>query len=260
MSAAPAWDPQQYHRFRGLRLRPAVELFSRVSLENPHLVHDIGTGGGEIARLMTQRWPAARVIGSDSSAAMLDKARQEDSGVEWMELDVNDWRPDSEADLIFANAVLHWLPDHDELFPRLMAGLVVGGQLAVQMPMSWWQPSHQAIRASLAALGTAAGAALGETMATPNVAQPDFYWEILQPVASAIDIWETTYQQALTGPDPVFEWISGSILRPVIAGLPADQFEQFAADCRQRLRAAYPSQPDGITLFPFRRLFIVATR
>lgn len=260
MPPAATWDPVQYHRFSDLRLRPAIELLTRVSLEDPALVHDIGTGGGEIARLMKQRWPHATVIGSDSSSEMLDEARRSASAVDWRQIDLSDWHPQPEHDVIYANAVLHWLPRHDELFDRLVGGLRDGGELAVQMPMSWWQPSHQAIRAALEALDSSAGATLGRQMAEPNVAQPDWYWQVIKPLVSELDIWETTYQQVLSGTDPVFEWISGSILRPVFSALPPDQLERFDADCRERLRQAYPQQIDGTTLFPFRRLFLVARR
>lgn len=254
------WDPDQYHRYGDLRLRPALELFARVSVDSPALVHDIGTGGGEIARLAKSRWPSARVIGSDSSPEMLATAQEQPSEVEWHQLDIADWRPEPEHDLIYSNAVLHWLPEHSELFPRLVAGLRNGGQLAVQMPLSWWQPSHRSIRAALRELGTAQGEALAAAMDEPNVHQAAFYWDTLRPHVADLDIWETTYHQVLAGADPVFEWVSGSILRPVFAGLPPDQLERFSVACREKLLSDYPQRPDGTTLFPFRRLFIVATK
>ena len=175
------WDPTQYHRYGDLRLRPALDLFARISVDSPVLVHDIGTGGGEIARLATVRWPSAQVVGSDSSIEMLEQARVEPSAVEWQRLDIAEWQPAAEHDVIYSNAVLHWLPDHGELFPRLVGGLRDGGQLAVQMPMSWWQPSHQSIRASLRELGTAEGDALADSMEEPNVNQPSFYWDAIRP-------------------------------------------------------------------------------
>jgi trans-aconitate 2-methyltransferase len=260
MSQQPVWDPGQYHRFGDLRLRPALELFARISVENPSVVHDIGTGGGEIAGLMAQRWPNARVIGSDSSQEMLDKAADSAPSVEWRLLDVADWRPAAEHDVIYANAVLHWLSDHDEAFPRLVAGLVSDGELAVQMPMSWWQPSHQVIRETLAHLNGPEAAALGKSMEQPNVFPPDRYYDILRPIVSSLDIWETTYQQTLTGRDPIFEWVSGTMLRPILTQLPANDAARFSELCRRGLREAYPPQTDGTTLFPFRRLFVVARR
>jgi trans-aconitate 2-methyltransferase len=210
---------------------------------------------------MAQRWPAARVIGSDSSQAMLDKAASTASSVEWRLVDLVNWQPDAtEHDVIYGNAVLHWLDDHEEVFPRLVSGLTPGGQLAVQMPLSWWQPSHQVIREALATLPGPEAEALSASMAKPNVYQPHRYYEILHPIVGELDIWETTYQQILTGDDPVFDWVSGSILRPVFTQLPPDDADRFSALCRRRLRAAYPQQLDGTTLFPFHRLFIVARR
>jgi len=260
MSQFAVWDPHQYHRYEDLRLRPALELLSRISIETPSLVHDIGTGGGEIARMMALRWPGARVIGSDSSREMLAKAAKTASSVEWRRLDLADWQPEPEHDVIYGNAVLHWVGDHSSVFPRLMRGLVPGGELAVQMPMSWWQPSHQVIRETLAQLSGPVVETLAASMAEPNVHPPAHYYEILRPLTSNLDIWESTYHQMLSGEDPVFEWVSGSILRPILTQLPAEEVAHFSVLCRRALREAYPAEPDGTTLFPFHRLFIVARR
>ncbi|MCP5113471.1 MAG: methyltransferase domain-containing protein, partial [bacterium] len=172
MSTSATWNPAQYHRHSDLRLRPALELFNRISAESPSLVHDIGTGGGEIARLMALRWPQATVIGSDSSQEMLDTAQATtaaEARIRWDLLDLNEWQPDGDHDVIYANAVLHWLPDHSEILPCLVDGLTAGGELAGQMPMSWWQPSHLAIRQTLAAMSTPEADSLAAFMATPNV-------------------------------------------------------------------------------------------
>lgn len=260
MSRRAVWDPSQYHRYADLRLRPALDLFSRISVEEPSLVHDIGTGGGEVARLMAERWPEARVVGSDNSSEMLAKAAETDSSVEWRLLDLAEWQPAAEHDVIYGNAVLHWLANHEELFPRLINGLTKGGELAVQMPLAWWQPSHQVIRQTLSELPGSEAEALRASMAEPNVYRPERYYDILRPIADELDIWETTYQQILTGEDPVFEWVSGSILRPVFSQLPAAEADRFSELCRPALRAAYPRRADGTTLFPFHRLFIVARR
>ena len=257
------WDPEQYHRYADLRLRPAIELFNRISLDSPQTVHDIGTGGGDIARLMEQRWPAAQITASDSSAEMLDAAKSktpDGSRIHWELLDLNEWRPAEEFDVIYGNAVLHWLPDHPEIFPRLVGGLRPGGQLAVQMPLSWYQPSHRAIRATLQSLGSTEADALAEFMGVANVALPDVYYEILRPLVTELDIWTTEYQQVLGGADPVFEFVKGSILRPVFTQLPEADAAEFTARLKGRLGEAYPQQTDGSTLFPFRRIFIVAGR
>jgi len=257
---APFWDPAQYHSFGDKRLRPALELLSRLTATAPRVVHDIGTGGGEIARLMADRWPDARVLGSDSSPDMLAKARSESSTVEWQEIDIATWHPANGHDVIYANAALHWLGDHEELFPRLIRALAPGGELAVQVPLSWWQPSHEVIRKTLGELSSPEALELTQKMSVPNVQQASWYYDLVAPLVASLDIWETTYHQVLDGEDPVFEWVSGSIIRPVMSALDTVEYEQFARACRARLRAAYQRRADGTTLFPFRRLFMVARR
>ena len=79
-------------------------------------------------------------------------------------------------------------------------------------------------------------------------------------MSSAVDIWETTYLHALEGDDPVFDWVSGTGLRPFVQRLQGDERDAFLAAYRTRLRDAYPRRADGTTVFPFRRLFGVARR
>lgn len=149
--AGTHWDPSQYLKFADHRLRPALELLNRVPLASARVVYDLGCGSGEITRLIAERWPSARVYGLDNSKEMLGKAAaSEPSGVEWVEADIRSWQPDHTPDLLYANATLHWVEDHQVLFPRLVGFLRAGGCLAVQMPLSWGAPSHRLMRETLA--------------------------------------------------------------------------------------------------------------
>lgn len=252
------WDPAQYGRFGSQRERAAVELLAAVSLDAPALVHDIGCGRGEMARAMAQRWPDARVIGSDLSDQMLDVARAGGGRVEWRRIDLATWRPEPVHDLLYANAVLHWLDDHDVVFPRLAAGVKEGGVLAVQMPQSWPQPSHVTFREVLAAT-VPERTDLHERFARNWVRPAATYRELLLPLFDAIDIWETTYHQVLEGEDPVLQFVKGSLLTATIEELADGEYEVFEAAYRQALREIYPPNSDGTTTFPFSRLFIVAS-
>ena len=256
---SPAWDPGQYERYTDQRLRPALELLARVHLEAPERVFDLGCGTGRVTRLLAERWPTARVVGLDNSAAMLEQARGESSRVEWVEADAASWRPDEPADLIYSNATLHWLDDHAGLFPRLLEHLRPGGVLAVQMPLSWDLPSHRLLRETLAQ-GPHGSDALRTRLARRWVDDAPVYYDLLAPGAASIDVWETEYLQQLQGDDPVLEWVSGTTLRPVFEELEGEARQAFLADYCARLRAQYPRRADGTTLFPFRRLFLVATR
>src|SRR5437868_4777116 len=132
-----AWDPAQYLKFAGPRLRPAVDLLQHIELESPAVVYDLGAGAGNVTRLIAGRWPTARVVGVDGSAEMLAKAAAENPGIEWQQADLAAWRPQRPADVIYSNAALHWLDDHDRLLPGLFRALAPGGTLAVQMPRNF---------------------------------------------------------------------------------------------------------------------------
>lgn len=252
------WDPAQYGRFGSQRLRAAFELLAAVHLTDPDLVHDVGCGRGEMARAMADRWPTAHVIGSDLSEEMLDTARAAGGRVEWRRLDLTTWQPEATHDLIYANAVLHWLPDHTDVLPRLAGGLRPGGVLAVQMPQSWPQPSHVTFREVLEA-EVPTRTDLHARFASNWVDPPSSYRQLLQPLFDDIEIWETTYHQVLTGPDPVLEFVKGSLLTAVIDALDAADYAAFETTYREKLRTVYPPNPDGTTTFPFSRLFVVAS-
>ena len=93
----------------------------------------------------------------------------------------------------------------------------------------------------------------------PRSHNPQDYLHALAPIAETVDAWETTYLHVLSGPDPVFEWTTGTGARPTLAALPPDLRESFAAQFAQRLRAAYPPESYG-TVLPFRRVFVVARK
>ncbi|HSB25350.1 MAG TPA: methyltransferase domain-containing protein [Burkholderiaceae bacterium] len=252
-----AWNPDQYLKFAAPRLRPAVDLLARVPLAAPRSIHDLGCGAGNVTRLLADRWPAAAVTGVDDSASMLAKAAQENPGITWVEQSVATWSAPEPADLIYSNAALHWLPDHGSLFPRLLQQLAPGGVLAVQMPRNFDAPSHRLIGDTVRSGPW--HARLARMLGPSPVAEPAFYYDVLAPRVAQLDIWETEYLQVLEGADPVKEWTKGTWLKQFLDALPAAERAPFEADYAARLRVAYPPRGDGRTLFPFRRLFIVAT-
>jgi trans-aconitate 2-methyltransferase len=258
-----SWDPGQYLAFADHRLRPALELLARVPLAAPRLVYDLGCGTGDVTRTIADRWPGATVYGLDNSPDMLAKAAATPGRVGWIEADVRAWQPDEAPDLIYSNAALQWVEGHRELFPRLLGLLAPGGCLAVQMPLSWGAPSHVLMRRTLddggpggAPLGTDA---LRRAVARKWVDDAAEYYDLLADRAMQVDVWETEYLQVLDGPDPVLEWVTGTGLRPILDGLDDGERAIYLDTYARRLREAYPTRPDGRTLYPFRRLFIVAT-
>lgn len=258
MIDAPAWDPDQYQRFRAQRDRAALDLLSRLPDMAPDEVWDLGCGTGEHAALMKRRWPQAQVHGLDSSRDMLARARALPDEVHWIEGDVGAWAPERPADLILANASLQWLPDHGALFGRLADQLAPGGVFACQMPMAF-ETRHHTIMRETAATGPWAGALAGVDTIAPLL-DAEAYYGALAGVCSDIDIWSTTYLQVLEGEDAVLEWMKGTALRPYLTALSDAMQDAFLSALSERLSGAFPMRAEGMTLMPFPRLFVIARR
>ncbi|WP_342803857.1 methyltransferase domain-containing protein [Luteipulveratus flavus] len=256
------WDPAQYERFADHRTRPFFDLLDRVGAENPSLVVDLGCGNGPLTLAMAQRWPAARVVGVDSSVDMLERARalDRDARVEWVHADVAAWdlAAVGSPDVVISNATLQWVPTHRELVPRWLEALVPGGWFAMQVPGNFAAPSHVAIREVAAAQPR--GAELTAALREAPVGEPASYADLLAPSCPRLDVWETTYLQVLDPAGeqdaPVLEWVKGTALRPLLDLLKGAEREAFLDDLRARLAREYPRSAYG-TPFPFRRIFAV---
>lgn len=249
------WNPAAYARFGGLRLRPALDLLARVgALPEKGAVVDLGCGAGAVAPALKARWPARKLLGVDASPAMLVEAAACGAYRRCDLADIATWAPRKPAALIFSNAVLHWLPDHAGLIARLAGCLAPGGTLAVQMPRQDFAPSHRFLREFAAEMfpdrfDPAAWA--------PPVAEPADYARLLAPLGAA-EVWQTDYLQRLApaeGGHPVRRFTESTTLRPFAEKLDPAELARLLARYDEALGAAYPAEPDGSVLFPFRRVF-----
>jgi trans-aconitate 2-methyltransferase len=252
----PTWDDAQYLLFEDQRTRPARELLGRVPLVSAQRVVDLGCGPGNSTALLRQRWPEARLTGVDSSAEMLARARHDHSGIEWVEADAGHFVAGEPLDVLFANALLQWLPAHDVLLPALFRQLAPGGVLAVQVPRNFSEPSHRLMHEA----GGAWAQRLAGVRAKDPVHSPAFYYDLLAPEARSVDIWQTTYEHVMADPAAIVDWVKGTGLRPFLEALGAEQRPAFLEAYTRGIDAAYPARSDGRRLFSFPRLFIVAVR
>ncbi len=249
-------DPVQYARFSDQRSRPFFNLLERVPQGDFRRIVDLGCGSGELTVSLAERWPQASVLGLDNSAQMLEKAWQHQmpGRLEFLNGDIVDYA--EPADLIFANAALQWVDDHTTIFPRLVELLNPGGVLAVQMPFSHVQRSHELLEETVR---TGPWATRLEAWHRFRVEPLASYVEQMLELGCEIDAWETTYYFVLQGENPVLEWVKGTSLQPILTLLDTSEREQFTAQYAGKLRDAYPPTSHG-TVYPFRRIFFVARR
>ena len=140
------WSAAQYVKFEQERTRPVRDLVAADSARAPRSAADIGCGPGNSTEVLRERYPEARIVGVDSSPDMIEAARKRLPGIAFEVADIREWRPKEPFDVILANAVLQWIPDHETLLPALIGALAPGGALAVQMPDNLDEPSHRLMR------------------------------------------------------------------------------------------------------------------
>jgi trans-aconitate 2-methyltransferase len=259
---AARWDPAQYDRYADERGRPFRDLTARITGTQPRRVVDLGCGPGSLTALLADRWPDAAVTGVDSSAEMIEAARslERHGRLGFVQADVRTYRPDGPVDVVTANAVLQWVPDHLDVVAQAASWLTPGGVLAIQVPDNFTEPSHVLLRDLR--LSAAWRDRLGDGAdREAGVERPERYLEAMAAAGLVPDVWQTTYLHVLGGPDPVLEWMKGTALRPVLSRLADDAAatERFLAELAPALAAAYPPGPAG-TVFPFRRTFAVGRR
>lgn len=260
------WQPQKYLAFAEERARPARDLLAQVPLDDAPTVYDLGCGPGNSTTLLVERFARARVIGIDSSPAMLaaarlacPAARLACPAAEYCAADLATWQPEETPDLLFSNATLQWVPDHLAVLARLVATLRPGGVLAVQMPDNLAEPSHRLMREVAEAEPWAAKLKTAAAARDP-LPPPEVYYRHLKPFFTRLDIWHTVYNHALAGASGIVDWVSSTGLRPYLDPLDVDERAQYLAAYKARIATAYPAMADGTVLLRFPRLFLAGVR
>ena len=268
------WDPDSYLRFERERTQPSYDLVSRIEGLDPATIIDIGCGPGNSTRVLRERWPTARIAGLDNSPEMIDKARTAYPQGTWILADAATWRPDESAhpagctdpagcthpqryDLVFSNAALQWIPNHELLLRSLFALVRPQGALAVQVPANNESPLYRAVARVSRRPEWREWTAGCEEMLTYHPA--GFYYDQLTALSGRVSVWQTTYHHVMADHGGMIDWYASTGMRCYLERLPGDaERKAFRAQVLEECRADYPQQQDGKVLFPFRRLFFIA--
>ncbi|HOP11182.1 MAG TPA: methyltransferase domain-containing protein [Oscillospiraceae bacterium] len=254
----PQWDSTQYLKFKNQRTRPAVDLAEHVPLTSPQKVLDVGCGPGNSTAVLAKRFPGASVTGIDNSPNMIEAAKKAHPDLNFVLADVNaDLSALGKFDLVFSNACIQWVPNHDTLIPRLLNSALPGGYLAIQVPMNQDTPIQRLIRQ------TAMSPEWCDHFSGPRIfftLTPPEYYDILVKNSRICDLWMTTYYHILPGAEAILEWYRGTGLRPYLEALSEMERPKFERCILEKIRENYPAREDGTVIFPFPRFFMLAQK
>lgn len=253
------WDSRQYLKFENERTQPAIDLANRIKIQNPQRIVDIGCGPGNSTQVLAQKYPNAKILGVDSSPDMIETAKKEHPEIDFMQCDASRDLAmlGGEYDIVFSNACIQWIPEHERLIPNMIALLKKGGVLAVQTPMNYQEPVHKITDQVIASEKWKVDMPVKRVLY--NLTQSG-YFDLLSQIASSFYLWEIVYYHKMQTHVDILEWYRGTGLRPFFNILPDYKKKAFEQDILSELELAYPVQKSGGILFKFPRLFFVAVQ
>jgi trans-aconitate 2-methyltransferase len=252
------WNPDLYLKFDKERTQPSIDLVSRIKSDNPLKIIDIGCGPGNSTQILIQKWPDSHIIGIDNSPAMIEKAKNDYPNQNWKLLDAGINEIPDTYDIIFSNATIQWIPNHMELFKKLFRILNEKGVIAVQIPLFWDMPLGKTIeKLANESRWNSATRGVKELFTIHNYS---YYFDLLSLFSDSIDIWETYYMHILDSHFSILDMIRSTGLKPYLDRLETENDKMdFEAQVLTEILKDYPKQKNGKVIFPFKRLFFIAT-
>jgi trans-aconitate 2-methyltransferase len=253
------WNPELYLKFGKERIQPSIDLVTRINYDDPLRIIDIGCGPGNSTQILVQRWPDAEIIGVDNSSAMIERAKNDYPNQVWRLLDAGKDEIEGKYDLIFSNATIQWIPDHSELLKKFHKLLTDRGLIAVQVPQFWDMPVGKSIKR--VADNNHWRSVTKRVTEVFTIHDYSFYYNNLSRLFNSINIWETDYFHILDSHLSILEMIRSTGLRPFFDKLKTDADKKdFEEMVLREIIKDYPLQKDNKVLFPFKRLFFIASK
>ncbi len=253
----PDWNPDQYLLFENERTQPSIDLAARIDIKKPASIIDIGCGPGNSTKVLRQKWPEAKIVGLDSSSRMIEKARRDFPDMEWITGDAADFPFQQKYDIVFSNAAVQWMPNHEVILPRLFETVENNGVLAVQVPANNESPLHKSLLTVSSSPKWSRYTTGIEKLITYKSAE--YYYGLLSTLSQIFRLWETTYFHVMGSQSALIEWYKGTGMRPFLESLPDESSRaEFEDEVLKGCTKYYPMQRDGNVLYPFKRIFFIA--
>jgi len=129
------WDASTYHRISDAQESWGHETIEYRKWKGNETVLDAGCGSGRLTKILSIKVPHGKVIAVDSDLSMIRLAKEnlvKFSNIEFTHMDISEIKLEEKVDVVFSNAVLHWILNHKKVFERFCQILNCDGQLLIQ--------------------------------------------------------------------------------------------------------------------------------
>lgn len=250
------WDPEKYNQFRQIRFRPFFDLMAMMQEDGLQQAVDLGCGTGEQTRILSEKFPAAHFIGVDASAEMLDKSNNaQSSQLSFQQNSIESFlerQPQQSMDLVFSNAALQWCDDHEVLFPRIVALLRTGGQLAVQVPVQQQNVIFQLLF-ELVQESPFKEALQGWKRVSPVLTMDRYTTLMFEAGLVDLQIMQKVYPVVAETVDVLYDFTAATTLVPYMDRLVPDMQEQLKQAFKDRIATHFGKFP---AIYAFKRLLL----
>jgi trans-aconitate 2-methyltransferase len=252
-----AWNPDVYNKFKQERFGPFYDLLHLVKIKPALNVIDLGCGTGELTRKLADALPGSTVLGIDSSQEMLnDAVAFQNAQVSFKKRTIEEQLESGEKyDLIFSNAALQWVSNHETLYPKIIAAIKPGGQLVIQIPSNHSNFTQTSL-IEIASAPPFVTVLNGFTRISPVMDIEEYGKLLFQHGSTEITVYQKIYPHVLKDADAVFDWVSGTVMIPYAERMPEDIKQRFITTYKERLRNEFKGSP---VFFPFKRTIMAAT-
>ena len=248
------WNPHLYQENHAFVWEHGHGVLEWLDPRPGERILDVGCGTGQLAAGVAET--GAKVIGLDASDAMIDQARRNYPGLEFVTGDVRTMTYSREFDAVYSNAALHWVREADTAARAMAAALKPGGRLVVEL-------GGQGNIASLLQVVYQALEEMG--VANPAHLNP-WHFPSIGAYCSQLESAGLTVRQAMLFPRPTpLDGGAGALARWF--AMFGDAFtRELSEDSREQFlrlveaRAAHTLLRDGVWVVDYRRLRVFAVK
>jgi len=262
------FDGDKYKQASKHQKEWGTEIISKMSqdevtepLPEDGYILDLGCGDGILTKDLTQLVPKGKVLGIDASIGMIQTAKAlETDQLHFEHKDINEMQNEGTFDLIFSNAALHWVRDHNTLLEKCYKALKKNGRLKFNFAgegncATFFEVVRQVMTQECYKQYFLA---YEWPWYNPNVSE---YEALIQKLHlfGEVKVREENKDRYFKNKDEMIGWIDQPCLVPFLKMLPDYLKQTFREKVISEMVAA-TTQPDGTCFETFRRINLSAKK